>query len=131
MPFFSDGSDALIANGITISEKSSVVLDYTKVAAVASVGSGTPATTISSYTAGATDVSITKILMSGGDNATWWLEVDSVVIAEFGISNNGRTRDLDFDSPFTLAAGSTLDVKMKHFFTGKTYDFRSTIFGNL
>ena len=89
----------------------------------------TTQTTVDTYTASGSDVKLSKIIVTGDANATWSIEIDSVEKIEWRAADGNKTRDFDFSSPLVLANGSTIDIKVEHFFTAETANFKATILG--
>ena len=87
-------------------------------------------TTVDTFTASGRDERLTRILMSGDGNGDWTIYIDSVLKwklrAYDGVS---RTRDFEFDTPFLLNDGETIDVKVEHGHTGENLTFESTLEG--
>jgi hypothetical protein len=125
MPFVSSDSIENASNPVNIVLPSSGVIDFDE----ALVVTDNTQTTVVTYTAVGSPVYITKIMASGDANSTWVVEIDTVEVAGWKIADGNKTRDIDFNGPFLLAAGSTIDVKAEHFFTGETANFKSTIIG--
>jgi hypothetical protein len=109
---------------------SSTVLQTTNIlaAATASTVPATTQTTVASYTAGA-DTRITDVYGSGHDNAKWQVYIDSVLQMTQRAGNGDRNVQINFNTPLLLSNGSTLDVKVTHYFTAETLDFEATILG--
>jgi len=97
--------------------------------ATASAVTDNTQTTVDTYTASGSDVSITKILVTGTANSEWIIEVDSTEKMAFRIADGNKTRDIEFSTPLSLADGSTIDIKVEHFFSGETADFKASILG--
>ena len=85
-------------------------------------------TTVDTYTTTNAE-SITKIFVSGDANATWTVEIGGTERFEWRAADGNKTRDIDFPTPLTVAASTTIDIKVEHFFTGETADFKATIVG--
>lgn len=70
---------------------------------------------------------ITKITMSGEDNARWEIYLDSVKKATVRTTN--RQAEIDFPIPWKILATEVVDVKATFFGSGATADFQATIWG--
>jgi hypothetical protein len=81
--------------------------------------------TIVTYTAGAGDSGITRIVCSGTDYAKFEL-YKNVSLVETQRSGPDRNA---FFGPIKLQAGDIIDVKVEHFVTGSTANFEATIYG--
>ena len=125
MPFVSSDSIESSSNPVNVVLPSSVVLSN----GVASAVTDNTQTTVDTYTASGANYSITKILVTGNANSEWSIEIDSVEKMSFRIADGNKTRDIDFPGSYLLLSGSTIDIKVTHFFTGETADFKASILG--
>lgn len=81
--------------------------------------------TILTFTA-TTDHKITRISCSGESYAKYELYLDTSLIET---KNVGKySVDFKFDIPLLVQNGQIFDVKVTHFYTGKTFDYDATIY---
>jgi len=84
-------------------------------------------TTIVTYTAPSAK-SISKISVSGTEYAKFQLFKNTSLI-ETKRTGPDRSVDFIFNSPLAMATNNILDIKVTHFYTGKTLDVEASIYG--
>jgi len=106
---------------VSSSATPNVLLVYDTVAAVAD----TTLTTVASYTApSATTVAV---ISAGGEvYAVYTLVLNTVDIMTW---RTGPDRSFCKDIKLSLATSDILDIKVEHFFPGRTFDFEASMFG--
>lgn len=85
-------------------------------------------TTVVTLSASASDRYLTAIYCSGMEYGKWYVVRNS---SDEIVQRGGPDRDQPFEfmSPWKIAAGDVVDVKVEHFVTGQTPDFEVTIMG--
>lgn len=76
-----------------------------------------------------TDHKISRISCTGDSYAMYKLYIDTNLIETKKVGR--RYIDFIFPIPLLLSNGETLDVKVTHFYTGKTFDFDATIYSRI
>jgi len=114
----------MVAHSYQISQNE---LNLIKYAEAENVPSST-LTTILTYTATA-DTYISLITCSGQDYAKFELYIDTILIATKRTGPK-RNTEWNYSNPLLLSAGSILDIKVTHYYTGDLSKFEAALYAS-
>ena len=86
-------------------------------------------TTVITHTVTTTDLYLTGFILTGEIDAEVGLYVNTSRAIPGRTSEQDRNLMLPFPSPLRMVVGTILDLKVEHFYNGKTSDFEAALIG--